>query len=76
VNRNYEARSENTKIIFEIGKNRGQFRDAVMDKTKAEEDNRFLRQNLRKYVILLYVSCSINYFNKFNFQEISLKLSF
>jgi hypothetical protein len=68
VNRFYEARSKNTKIISEIGK--------IEDKTKAEEDNRFLHVNLRKFVISLYVSCSISYFNKFNFQEISLKLSF
>jgi hypothetical protein len=74
VNRFYEARSENTKIISEIGENRGRFREAVLDRTRAEEDNRFLRLNLRKFVILLYGSCSISYFNKFNFQEMSLKL--
>jgi hypothetical protein len=74
VNRFYEARSQNTKIISEIGENRGRFIEAILDKMKAEEDNRFLRLNLRKSVILLYVSCSISYFNKFNFQEISFKL--
>jgi hypothetical protein len=74
VNRFYEARSENTKIVSEIWGNRGRFREAVLGKTKTEEDNRFLRLNLRKFVISLYVSFSISYFNKFNFQEISSKL--
>jgi hypothetical protein len=65
VNRFYEARSENTKIIFETGK----IEEAVLDKTRAEEDNRFLRLNLRRFIMLLYVSCSISYFKKNKFSR-------
>jgi hypothetical protein len=59
VNRFYEARSENTKIISDTGKIEDELQKQYWTKRKAEEDNRFLRLNLRKSVISLYVSCSI-----------------
>jgi hypothetical protein len=75
VNPFYEARSEKTKIISEIGKIEDDLEKQYWTKRK-QKKIRFLHLNIRKFVILLYVSCSISYFNKFNIQEISLKLSF